>query len=313
MITLYDTSIASKNVGDFIIMDAVKRHLYPLISDQIATLPTHDSIGRSGLSILKNSKYSVVGGSNLLSSHILNYNQWKFSFVDLLFLKNSVLMGVGWWQYQDKPDKYTEKVLKRILSDNYIHSVRDNHTLEQLKSIGFDNVLNTSCPTMWDLTKAHCGAIKSTKSDSVVFTLTDYNKDIERDGNLLKVLNKNYKEIYYWPQGYGDLSYLQELSSNKDYKFVILNPHLISLNAALEGEVDYIGTRLHAGIRALQLSCRTIIIGIDNRAEEKAKDFKLSVLPRNKILELETLINSDLPCEVIIPEENIEKWKSQFN
>ena len=47
--------------------------------------------------------------------------------------------------------------------------------------------------------------------------------------------------------------------------------------------IDYVGTRLHAGIRALQHKKRTIIIGIDNRAIEKAKDFNLTVIDRKNI------------------------------
>ncbi|HIF9071224.1 TPA: polysaccharide pyruvyl transferase family protein [Photobacterium damselae] len=313
LVTLYDTSVATKNVGDCIIMDAVKEHLYPLISNQIVTLPTHDSIGFEGLRILKHSEFSVVGGSNLLSSHLFRYNQWKFGFKDLYFLNHAVLMGVGWWQYQDKPDYITTNVYKRILNSNMIHSVRDDFTLEQLNSIGINNVINTSCATMWNLNKEHCILIPKEKSENVIFTLTDYNQDIVNDKKLIDILINNYEQVYFWPQGSGDLSYIKKISNDKLDKISIINSHLIDFDNILKmGNIDYIGTRLHAGIRALQNKCRTIIIGIDNRAKEKANDFNLLVIDRGSVIDVSDIIKSNIVTNIKLPIDNINKWKSQF-
>ena len=76
--------------------------------------------------------------------------------------------------------------------------------------------------------------------------------------------------------------------------------------------LDFIGTRLHAGIRALQKFRRTIILGIDNRATEKSKDFNLKVLQRDDIDKLNGIINNDFRTEININETNIKKWKDQF-
>jgi polysaccharide pyruvyl transferase WcaK-like protein len=316
LVTLFDTSIASLNIGDGIIMDAVREHLQPLITDQMVTMSTHSPNGKPGRKITKKSDYSIIGGTNLLASHLRKFNQWKFSYLDLIGLNNVVLMGVGWWQYQAKPDLYTKLIYRKILSANMLHSVRDSYTEKMLKSIGIDNVINTGCMTMWNLTPEHCSLIPSKKSDSVIFTITDYNPDIANDTNLIKTLLENYKLVTFWPQGAGDIGYFTKLiAANPQFKqVVILNATLDAYNDFLSTHnTDYIGTRLHAGVRALQFKRRTIIIGIDNRAKEKAKDFNIVVVDRNTEMALASLINKSLEMNIQLPIENIEKWKSQFN
>jgi len=69
---------------------------------------------------------------------------------------------------------------------------------------------------------------------------------------------------------------------------------------------------LHAGIRAMQKKRRTIILGIDNRAFEKAKDFNISVCPRDDLQKLESLIKSNLSTQIKLPTKNINRWKAQF-
>jgi len=314
MITLFDTSIASKNIGDFIIMDAVREQLSCIIPfEHMVTLPTHDYIGKEGRRILNQSDYALVGGTNLLSSHLLNYMQWKLHFKDLFYLNKAVLMGVGWWQYQSSPDKYSKVIWNQILNNEMLHSVRDSFTEKMLLKMGVTNVINTSCSTMWNLTPEHCRGIKHSKADSVIATLTDYNQDRDADLSFMNCLLDNYSDVYFWPQGTGDIHYFQSLLTSLNREVKLLNPNLESLNKALlAGNVDYIGTRLHAGIRALQYKVRTVIIGIDNRAIEKSHDFNLTVLDRKEIDGLNSLININIKTEINLPIENINAWKSQF-
>ncbi|MNH06582.1 Polysaccharide pyruvyl transferase [compost metagenome] len=311
---LFDTSIASSNVGDFIIMDAVKEQLSKIDTlPQFVSLPTHDSFGKEGRNLLSQSEISIVGGTNLLSSHFLKYKQWRFKYMDLPWLSNCVLMGVGWWQYQATPDIFTSLVWKHVLHKQMLHSVRDSFTESQLKSIGIDNVINTGCPTMWNLTPEHCDAISVSKSNAVVFTLTDYNQDRNSDLKLISALKNSYQDIYFWPQGSGDIAYFETLPREAVGEIKMLTPHLHSLNAMLvSGKIDYVGTRLHAGIRALQRKVRSLIIGIDNRAIEKSKDFGLPVLPRDNIDRLGDLLCSPIHLDIRLPEENILMWKKQF-
>ena len=81
----------------------------------------------------------------------------------------------------------------------------------------------------------------------------------------------------------------------------------------LQTVIYYVGTRLHAGIHALNNKCRTIIVSVYNRAKEISRDTKLFVIEREDLQEkLEKAIVDDLKCEIVIPTEEIKQWKEQF-
>lgn len=154
--------------------------------------------------------------------------------------------------------------------------------------------------------------IPKTKAKKVILTLTDYNRDYKKDKELFEILEKNYEAIYFWPQGSEDLEYINELLNiQKNYK--IISPNLETYEDFLQSnECDFIGTRLHGGIKALQNKKRTIIIGIDNRAIEMS-EIGLPVIKRENIeKDLENMINSNLEIDINLPIESIENWKAQF-
>ncbi|CAN5194791.1 N/A [soil metagenome] len=314
-ILVYDTSIASANTGDSIIMDAVYRELTSIFeNDYLINVPTHIGLKLNDQRKLnRDCDTVIVGGSNLLSSNMNDYNQWRINMTDSLFLKKAILLGVGWWQYQEPPNLYTRTLLKRVLSKNLIHSVRDEYTEIKLKHIGFENVLNTGCPTLWKLTVDHCEEITEKKSGSVVFTLTDYNKDTKNDLSMIDTLLKNYSHIHFWPQGSGDLSYLKSI--NKLENINVLGNTLTDFDELLNNTegLDYIGTRLHGGIRALQRKRRTIIISIDNRAKEMGKNYNLPVIEREQVSDLDDLINSKMEIRIKLPVDAINSWRNQFD
>lgn len=313
-ITIFDTSVCSENIGDYIIMDAVDNQLYQLFKNEMLFHSlTHGKVSKETYRLNRISNYSFIGGTNLLSSNMNSYNQWKINMIDALFLGGIVLMGVGWWQYQENPNLYTKILLNNILNKSILHSVRDNYTEKMLKNIGINNVINTGCPTMWGLTQKHCNEIPRKKAENVVFTLTDYNKDMINDSKLIDILLKSYKKVYFWPQGSGDFEYIHLFIQVNDME--ILGGNLFSYDDLLDDEdicIDVVGTRLHAGIRSLQKKRRTIIIGIDNRAEEKSKDFNLKVLSRNNLDDLEGLIDTEFSTDITIHEKHIIEWKNQF-
>jgi len=312
-ITVFDTSICSKNLGDNIIMDAVKSEIQSLFKNSIILYtPTHEKISKISYNLVEKSAYSFVGGTNLLSSNMNDYNQWKINLIDAYYLNNILLMGVGWWQYQKVPNRYTNFLFNSILHNSLFHSVRDGYTEKRMKAMGFNNVLNTACPTMWRLTDDHCKKIPKEKAENVVFTLTDYNKDPNRDRQLIELLKKLYNRLFFWPQGTGDLEYLKKLDIKIDE---ILLPNLTSFKSLLSNkslELDYVGTRLHAGILALDNCRRALIIGIDNRAVEKQKDFNIPVCIREDLLSVKDILKKDILIDLKIPFKKIEAWKNQF-
>ena len=224
-----------------------------------------------------------------------------------------ILLGVGWQDYQDKPTAYTKRLLKGILDPKYIHSVRDSYTEAKLKEIGITNVVNTACPTMWGLTDDLCSQIPAGKADRVITTITDYRQDEVNDKRLLDTLLASYSEVYIWLQSFEDISYLKSLGYMDKLKTVA--PTLAAYDAFLDNnDVDYVGTRLHGGIRALNHKKRSLIIGIDNRAIEISKDTGLPMIRKESIGdELGDWIMSEHEIRIALPEENIRTWKNQFS
>lgn len=100
---------------------------------------------------------------------------------------------------------------RKILSDKYIHSVRDQHTYKYVVDELGLKAINTGCATMWGLDKEHCSFIKESKSNNVVFTLTDYARDMDLDLYMINLLTEVYENVYFWPQGSEDFNYLSEL------------------------------------------------------------------------------------------------------
>lgn len=314
-VVVFDTSIGSSNLGDQIIMDAVNKEVENLFSsDMVLRSCTHMKMGKETYKMLLESRVSLIGGTNILSSNMTSNQQWRINFIDSIFAKKMILLGVGWWQYQQRPGLYTSTLLRRVLDRDMLHSVRDSYTQRMLARIGITNVINTGCPTLWHLTPKHCNQIPKHKSQHALLTLTDYSKDRKNDKKLIAILKNCYSSVYFWPQGLRDLSYFISLDEASDVK--IVDPSLKKLNNLLDDKnisLDYVGTRLHAGIRALQKGRRSIIVGIDNRAIEKSKDFNLNVIPRTDINSLDIIIMSNFSTDIRLPWDKIEAWKGQFS
>ena len=184
-----------------------------------------------------------------------------------------------------------------------------------LEGIGIKNVVNTGCPTMWQLDREHCKKIPYTKSSEVVFTLTDYNKNERLDKRMIEILEDKYTKIHFWIQGWGDIEYLRNLLGNSIETIHIIGPSLNEYEMFLNStDCDYVGTRLHAGIKAMQCFKRSIIIGIDNRAREIKRDYNINCIDRDMIEnELSNYIDSSFETNISLNEYNINILLNQFN
>jgi Uncharacterized conserved protein len=314
-IILYNPAISTLNIGDYIIAESCKRELEEIFQDAFyIDVSTHMPISRRHFGIIGEVFQKIVLGSNLLSFKIKEgkHIQWDIGIEDADIVGPAILMGVGSRNYIEQIDDNVKEFYNKVLNKNYMHSVRESYTLEKLKSIGINNVINTGCPTTWKLTKEHCKSIPIEKAKNVVCTLTDYDRDEMRDVEILKTLEKNYNTIYYWIQGSKDYKYIQHLGYDKKVK--IIEPSLDKYNEFLKNnkDIDFVGTRLHGGIKALQNKIRTIIIAIDNRAIEMKRDINLPVIERKEIYKLQDYINSKFATDICINIEGINLWKNQF-
>lgn len=306
--------VASPNIGDQIISRAVHRELRSVFgeSTEIVSIPSHQYPTRRGLKALQDADHVFVGGSNLLWFRWWRPASWKIGPLGIFYFRNLILMGTGWGAYDIKANVYGRWLCSVILSKNGVHSVRDSYTRRIVEhELHVPNVSNTACPTMWCLTNELIGSIHRHKGDECIFSLTDYSKDPQLDGQLIRDLMELYSgRLLFWPQGNGDLDYCRSLG----YTGRVLERSLPSLlSILLSGtQFDYVGTRLHAGVLCLEHRVRSLIISIDNRAKEIATDTGLPTVSRSDRASLLRWIEGDTAMHIRIPNSEINRWRQQF-
>lgn len=321
-ILLLDTSIGTSNLGDFIIMECVREELAPFFEGNfVYDIPTHlpafssFAVWRNSLAVQNyaNADLKFAGGSNLLVKDLkTHYPQWNVHPFNSSPLNGVVLVGVGAGA-GDNTNKYTTKLYQKLLNHEYYHSVRDERSKKYVESLGL-KAINTGCVTMWMLTPEYCATIPTRKADRCVFTLTGNRSPVVRDDDqqLLDILLRSYSEVNFWVQGDLDLDYFRRLNNTSEVR--IIPPSIQAYDALLsQGDLDYVGTRLHGGIYAMRHGKRAIIIAIDERAAEIDQCNHLNCIMREEIKsKLESLIYSELETRIKMPFNEIERWKSQF-
>lgn len=325
-VILFDTSAGTLNHGDEIIMESLEKNMKDVLDGKyVLKFPTHTPCFHFYQQTKKNPRYKFVTeadykficGTNILNNKMLfPWPFWNINIFNSKCNKDSVLVGVGCagFEKNNKVNLYSKALYSSILSRKYKHSVRDERTKNIVESIiGEGSAINTGCVTTWGLTKEHCSGISAKKAKNVVFTLTDYAIDREADTYLINTLIKNYEKVYFWPQGTRDVRYFSTLKPDGDV--TMISPGVRSyyelLNAFPAGELDYVGTRLHAGIYAMQSKVRAVIIKVDNRADDMSKTYNINTVERDN-RNLCDIINSDIVTDINIDTEKIKEWKSQF-
>ena len=319
-------------------MEAINSFLNDIVKNPkvfILRIPTHMNLSKNYYEVIKNSKLKIVCGTNLFHLNYLpisKFNSWKISIKEVNILDNVLLFGVGTNIYSNNPTGFKRKINRKIATTfanpysrfmwkkiltkdgNLYHSVRDEESADILKGLGFNNALNTGCPTIWKLDEAHCSCIPKVKSESVVVTFTDYRKNLTADKKMLRIVTNYYRNIYIWPQGSGDYDYIKQLLNLTQIDAKVLPATLKAFDDLLSyNNVDYIGTRLHGGIRALQHKKRAIIIAVDNRAISFKRDFNLPIIERDEIgEELERKIIEPYFVNIKIRRNDIELFKNSL-
>lgn len=321
-ILLFDTSVATLNMGDEIIIESIKKNLKDFFSDKyVYNFPTHTPTYKKYQTLMSphlirrytSADYKFVCGTNLLYTNMLRpVPGWNINIFNTKIQQGAILLGVGCGVNSNKTTLYSKMLYKKVLSNKYIHSTRDEKTKIMLEEMGI-KAINTGCPTLWSLTDEHCKKIPKSKANQVVFTLTSYGyaRDIVKDKKMIDIIKQNYKTIYFWPQCIDDLSYLEEIDDCNGIN--ILSPNLSSYKEVLQEEVDYIGSRLHGGIFALQHAKRTIILSIDNRAREMKKTYSIPCIERDEIDKLDEIIKSNFNTKINgLDFKKINQWLDQF-
>lgn len=302
----------SANLGDLIIEQAVMHELHKIMGTKmrLEKISTHQRLGPGERKLVNAADSVIVGGSNLLSSYMDGYFQWDLTMANALYVHRAILMGAGWWKDQGRCNRYTQALLWSVLSWKGLHSVRDSQALAHLQAIGIRNVVNTGCPTMWEFIDQDTSTIRVNKGNAALVMLTDYYPEPEADRKLLKLLSSSYEKVYFWPQGKGDRDYAQELG----FTGIMLDYSVESLDQVLREEplLDYLGTRLHGGVRCLKSEKRCLTIEVDNRAREISRDTGLPTVKRDDFEKMQNWIQGSEPVRLKLPKEEITRWRSQF-
>lgn len=309
-IFLFDTAIDSDNLGDEVITDAVNRIMTEIFGtasfDRIATHRRMTGAERRRVSA---GDFGIVGGTNILKSRMLFRQNWKLGLRDMLSLRNAVMLGVGWQFYGGKPDFISRWFFRRALAPGYIHSVRDEHTLELLQSL-VPKVMYTGCPTMWEFDAVTCARVPTAKAKNAIFSVTYYRPLPDVDRAILQLLLARYETVYLWAQQFEDVEYIKSLGLAGG---VWIDRSLAAYDQILATEdVDVLGSRLHGGIRALSRGRRALILEIDNRAREIGRKTLLPCSPRDDLARMAVWTAGSAPLAVTMPWDNIAAWKAQF-
>lgn len=312
-VALFDPSIATRNAGDEIIAEAVQREVSALFPTAfVARLPTHEGLGVRSWRMAHQARARIVAGSNILGPRMLFDRQWRIRPWDLAAVRGLRLMAVGWRGDDEAQNGVSDAFLRRLLARDGLHSVRDGQTLRCLAARGIHNVVNTGCVTMWRLDVSALRALPCHRAGRVVTTV-NVGRRHPGDEAVLEALLGRYAEVWLWPQGIDDLPWARELTVRYP-RLTLVGPTLGAYDALLSGgDIDFVGNRLHGGIRALQHGRRALILGIDNRAREIARDTGLPIIDLDEGPEaVSAALDAPRRISITLPRAEIARWKAQF-
>lgn len=321
-VVLFNTAIGTSNLGDYIIYNSAKTQLDTFLRDSfVIEYGTHlKNLGilhyllpSSKRSFSESCDYKLILGTNLLTTNMIrSIRQWPVGVLERKLYKNCIMVGVGSTYDCEQMDPLTKKLYREILRKDIVHSVRDEKTKRILESIPGVKAINTGCPSLWGLSAKHCESIPKEKAENVIVSISGYKSQLNRqaDQRFISIIEKCYKQIYLWVQTTEDMKYFYTLNHEKSVK------EIFSLSAfrdvCVSGKCDYVGTRLHGGILAIQNGVRSLVIEIDHRAREMHQANGIPTVKRGELDELEERLNSSWETRLDVREHEVMKWKSQF-
>ncbi len=306
---LLDTSVASDNVGDEIIVSEARQYVSEVFGDAyISTSSSHDGLGHYGRALVADADMVLLLGTNALTGKYQRRGNfiWSVGYRDIKPLEGKVvLVGVGASTSSTEMRPRQAKLLNRLLSPHHAHSVRDETARTLLDNAGLKAV-NTSCVTLWRY-RSEMPAIPVKAAPAVCFTLTKH-KGSEHDLTMINSLRACYQKLYFWPQQMRDLGYLQQITDASDIE--IRPANLEAYDALLANtDIDVVGTRLHGGIRGMLHGRRSLIVVIDNRARDIGKETNLPTIARDQLGDpLIQKLRDGFETQVNVPTEKIDTF-----
>lgn len=313
-IFVFEPRVGSTNVGDAIIVEACVQEIMRLFPDaHLDSVSLHQPVARKQRRRMGEADLVVVAGSNMLNTRLaspVRLSRWQISLIDTLSVSDTVLMGVGWNKRSDQVNPLGAWILRRAVSSTTPHAVRDELTAHKLRDAGVSNAMVTSCPSLWGLSRGSEG-VPIEKGEDVVTTLNQNSVEPEWDRDLLRMLKKEYRRVFFWPQGHLDAGYLDHLGSEG---VEILPATLEAYDGLLEcaRSLDYVGLRVHGGVRALQKNRRAVVVSVDDRAFGLARSSGIPVVERGNLGETSEAIESSWHTQLHLPSGAISEWRARL-
>lgn len=307
-IAVLDPSLATDNLGDEVIYEAVEEIIFSLFPDAfLHRIATHERMSDRSHAVLRKASLVFVAGSNLLPP---DGGQWRITLDDAPYCDDIVVLGAGWQHDGTMFNRRSEKLTRRLLSATRIHSVRDAKARDNLAGLGL-SVLNTSCPSLWGLDAAALARTPVARAQEAVVTVTAYRNTPEADAAFLRLVTECYRKVWFYPQMASDIPHLDRIGFGHLPR---IRASTAAYTAFLAGnEVDYIGSRLHGGIRALQMAKRTLVLAVDNRARDISAHTGLPSVPIADTDAIRAWIETPAPTRLTLPEAEIAAWRAQFS
>lgn len=306
-IAVLDPSLATDNLGDEVIYQAVEAEIFRLFPGCFPhRIATHERMSLRSYKYLRRAERVFVAGSNLLPP---DGGQWRLRKRDLLACRSAIIAGAGWQHDSTVFTRHRDKLLRAFVDSAALHSVRDEAARRNMQALGL-RVANTSCPTLWQLTPEACAAIPVKKAPDAVVTVTAYRQKPEADRAFLDAVTKRYRKVWFYSQMADDAPHIEKLGfghlarvpcSTAAFTHILKNE-----------DVDYIGSRLHGGIRALQCGKRSLVLQVDNRARDIALHVNLPSLPVEDSSGIAAWIETPAPTDIRLPQADIDAWRAQF-
>ncbi len=308
---LADTSIGSLNLGDQIIMEAVRYEAArALPTRRLLTVPTHVAMDQRSRELARRLPVIVVGGTNLLGGTRFGRRLWKLPMRPGPLRRKFVLLGSG---LIAPIERQAARVLRHqvpFLSRDGMHAVRDVSTAKALEKLGFNNVVVSGCPTTWHLSRTWKEAprnesgIRVPRASELVFTISPADTP-ETRGAIARAIQV-YRHAYLWPQGVHDHLPSECAAANVS----VLPPTLKAFREVLQRDVDYLGSRLHGGIYALQHKKRALILAVDHRAIGMGEVSGLPVSPARSFEALERFLQGEMRAKFNVRDEEQRRWRA---
>lgn len=321
-VAFFDTTIGSSNIGDIIIQNSIVSALAAFLDKAfIIKFSTHlhnfslfENFINPKARFARTCDYKFIAGTSLLSSNLMStYSQWQIGPLSARIYNKSILVGVGTTFDNKEPSLYSKYIYNQILRSDIIHSVRDEQSLRFIQSMGY-KAINTGCPTLWKCTPDFCSSIPVEKSDNVIISVSGNSKfrSPEKDKCMIQQIDSLYKRKYVWIQTMADEAYFDSLVQDKSkYKKVY---SLIEYKRICDmDDVEYVGTRLHGGIFAIQNKKRALIIAIDHRAREFNLANNLNIIERDDIETLSDKLVGKIDTKIHLNQDGINNWLAQFD